>query len=63
MSRNGRTKGQPAPESVLMHRQALAMRAAGASTNHIVCAIGAPRQTITRWLRDHECRQSSGKGA
>ena len=52
MSRNGRAKGQPLPEYVLVYRQALAMRAAGATTNQIFRAIGVPRQTINQWIRD-----------
>ena len=45
-------KGQPAPEYVLVYRQALAMRAAGATTNQIFRAIGVPRQTINKWIKD-----------
>ncbi len=52
MSRNGLIKGQPVPENVLVYRQALAMRAAGATTNQIFRSIGVPRQTINKWLRD-----------
>jgi transposase-like protein len=55
MSRNGRIKGQHAPESALIYRRAMAMLAAGATTNQIRLAIGVPRQTVNEWIRRAKC--------
>jgi transposase-like protein len=63
MNRNGLIKGQPAPGNILVHRQAIAMREAGATTNEIVRAIGVQRQTVNKWLRNAKCQQSSDKAA
>lgn len=56
MSRNGLIKGQPAPENILVHRQALAMRAAGKPTREIVLATGVQRPTVNKWIRDARCQ-------
>lgn len=44
-------KGKPMPQNILVHRQALAMHAAGATTNEIVRAIGVQRQTVNVWIK------------